>query len=241
MNDRQREAEAFRAALGPGPQCPPIEELSRLVENPGSDQLLVKHVATCPHCRTELKLMQMFESGEVRPDESAAVRQVVERLQAGRRAAEPERLPWWRWLAAMRMRPVILGMATLLVVAGVGLQLRQSAAPTLHRVSGDEVLRAHDTVILAPAGDVSEAPREIRWQATTGAVRYHVRLLEVDGTELWNAETDADHIAIPADVTARIVPAKTLLVRVSALDAASHKLAESEPVRFRVLQNLYTH
>jgi hypothetical protein len=125
-------------------------------------------------------------------------------------------------------------------VAGVGLQLRQSTAPVLHRVSGTDVLRAHNVVVVAPAGDVREAPREIRWQATPGAVRYQVRLLEVDGSDLWQSETDSEHVDVPSDIAARIVPAKTLLVRVSALDAAGRKLAESEAVRFRVLQNLYT-
>jgi hypothetical protein len=66
-------------------------------------------------------------------------------------------------------------------------------------------------------------------------------MMEVDRAELWNSQTATSRIDLPGSVEALIVPAKTLLVQVAAFDAAGSKIAESEPVRFRLLQNLYTH
>jgi hypothetical protein len=90
--------------------------------------------------------------------------------------------------------------------------------------------------VIAPSGNLRRAPSEIRWQAAPNAVRYEARLLEVDGAELWKAETAENRIEFPAAVRARVVPAKTLLCQVSAFDASGHRVAQSEAVRFRLLQ-----
>ena len=65
--------------------------------------------------------------------------------------------------------------------------------------------------------------------------------MEVDRGELWSAETTATQIDLPPVAENLIVPAKTLLIQVTALDAAGSRIAESESVRFRLLQKLYTH
>jgi len=58
--------------------------------------------------------------------------------------------------------------------------------------------------------------------------------------ELWSAEALSPRIALPPRVGTLIVPSKTLLIQVAAFDASSQKIAESETVRFRLLQNVYT-
>jgi hypothetical protein len=118
--------------------------------------------------------------------------------------------------------------------------LRQSAVPALHPGDqGREVLRSSTLTLTAPVGDLSEAPDEIAWQAVAGAVKYQVRLLEVDRTPLWQAETDAARVALPSGVRNRIVPAKTLLCEVAAFDGAGAKIADSEAVRFRITPSIH--
>ena len=238
----------FRAALGKGSDCPPVEELARLLgPEMGGAAALAKHVDGCAYCRTELQLLESFESGEARADETEAVRQVTERLRArspeifGRPPAAAAREPWWKaWFRAPRLSPALLALAGVLAVLAVGLQLKQNAPPALGPgTTGREAMRSEALEITAPVGDLEQAPTGIQWQAAREAVRYEVRLLEVDRTELWKAETPGSSIALPREVQARIVPAKTILCQVSAFDGSGRKVAESEPVRFRLLQNVY--
>jgi hypothetical protein len=248
-NDPQSESGLLRAALGRGTDCPPIEELARLLgsesERPAA---LAKHVDACPHCQTELHLLQTFESSDVSQGEAEAVRQVTERLRArspeilGRPAAVAAgRERWWKqWLRSPRLSPAMLAFASVLVVLAVGLQWKHNAPPALGPItSGREAMRSQALTITAPAGDLQQVPGEIQWQSAPEAVRYEVRLLEVDRTELWKAETTGTGIALPPAMQARIVPAKTILVQVSAFDRSGRRVAESEMVRFRLLQNVY--
>ena len=64
---------------------------------------------------------------------------------------------------------------------------------------------------------------------------------EVDRTELWSKETPMPRIDLPPDTESFILPSKALLIQVVAFDAAGGKVAESETVRFRLLQNVHTH
>jgi hypothetical protein len=99
-----------------------------------------------------------------------------------------------------------------------------------------EVFRSGHFGVISPTGDLRERPEELRWENVSNAVRYQVRLLEVDGNELWKAETAADHIDLPASVCARIVPAKTLFLEVTAFDSGGSKVGDTGQVRFRLLQ-----
>ena len=94
---------------------------------------------------------------------------------------------------------------------------------------------------MSPIGDLREKPAEIRWEAAPNATRYRVRITEVDRTELWSQETTTPRVDLPTSVQDLIVPAKTLLIQIAAFEANGGKVAESETVRFRLLQNLYTH
>jgi hypothetical protein len=243
VSDRSSENQLFRGALGPGPQCPPVEELARILSaNPPTE--VSNHVASCAHCQTEVHLLQTFESGNVNPAEAAAVRQVTERLRSRSAEIFPRREPWWRGLfAAPWIRPAALAFAGLLLVAGVTLQFRRGGPPALQTPgdSSQDVMRSHQVTVLAPVGDVAKVPLQVQWQAVSGAVKYEIRLLEVDRTELWKAETADSFIGLPAPVQARIVPAKSLIFRVRAFDAAGRSVAESDMVRFRLLQNVYPH
>lgn len=233
LDDRRRGQEALRVALGPGNDCPPLEEIDRTQ--------WAAHVKACPHCRTELDLMRTFLDGELRQQEAADVSVIVGRLRArsGEIFPRPERAPRWRDFFAMPwLGPAALTAASLLVAVAVTMQLRDGAAPGLRPgYEGREVLRASPLAVVSPVGDLEETPKEIQWSAASGAAKYVVRLLEVDGSELWKAETGGTRIELPAEVRARIVPAKTILCEVNAVDGAGRGIAASETVRFRLRSN----
>ena len=141
------------------------------------------------------------------------------------------------------MRPAALAVAGALVVIAIGLQVRQSAPPAIDgaRATGAQVFRSQALTILSPIGDLKDSPSEIRWEPVPTAATYQVRLMEVDQHEMWNAHTAQTSASLPDDLRTQIVPLKTLLLEVTAFDAKGRKVAQSEVIRLRVLQNLYSH
>jgi hypothetical protein len=87
---------------------------------------------------------------------------------------------------------------------------------------------------LDPTGDLTKAPAALRWQAMSGAKRYRIRVMEVDQNELWQTESGEATVSLPAAVRATIVPGKTLLWQVTALDSAGNPVAASQILRFRL-------
>jgi hypothetical protein len=236
----QAESNLFREALKPGEDCLEAQDLETLLGEVAPEGL-VSHVEQCSHCRTELELLRSFQANEISTGEAAAVRAIEERLHAASPGIfrRPKAEPWWKrvWLTPAWLAPAA---AAILIVAGVAIQLRHNVAPPLSPVTdaGKEVFRSSAIVVVAPAGDLSQAPSEFIWEATRGAQRYQVRLLEVDRAELWKADVSDTRAAIPTEVRARIVPAKTLLWEVSAFDSEGHKVGQSETVRFRLSRNV---
>lgn len=247
-NNGLSEQDAFRAALGPGKDCPPIEELERLTSGPQPAAANVtRHLESCPYCRTELQMLHEFQRGET-GQASNEVERLAELLRARSKKILRQpgliqaQVPAPRWktaFTARRLTQVSLAMAAILVAAGIVLQFRPTHdRPSLNEPtqSGQEVVRSGRFAVLSPAGDLQAQPGEIRWEKVPRATSYRVRILEVDRSEMWKAETTEDHIALPPAVGSRIVPAKTLFCEVSALDSAGGKIGETGLVRFRLLQ-----
>jgi len=250
MSDSQlSEHDLFRKALAAQDDCPEIETLELALSRDASAMPteLAQHLNSCSYCQAELHLLRNFHEDGVKED-SEKTRKVVALLQERSkeilrpyRPAEVAQGRWWnrafqfRWLS-----PAVLGMAALAVVAGVVLQYRQAGPqPAVNRPlqTGSEVFRTSGFAVVKPAGDLAERPQEIRWELVQAAAKYRVRLLEVDGTEIWTAESAAGHIDLPGAVQARIVPAKTLFCEVVAFDSSDRKLGETGLVRFRLLLN----
>jgi hypothetical protein len=248
MSNRGAEQDIFRAALGPGKQCLSIEELQQLVSRPATASAeRAGHVKSCAYCQTELQLLQTFQAGDA-DSASEEVQRVTEQLRQRSSAFREQRpgppVPWWRaMLAVPRLAQASLAMAMILVVAGIVLQFHSTHRPSLNETNqtGQEVFRSGSFALLGPVGDLQERPGEIRWERVPQAARYRLRVLEVDQSEVWTAETTDDHIDLPSSVRAKIVPAKTLFCEVNAFDFSGNKIGETGLVRFRLVQNVDRH
>jgi hypothetical protein len=246
MLNRRPDDELLAAVLAGTKDCPPLEDLERLL-NEEAPWPLKQHVDGCTRCQTELQMLRAFTASEVAEHEKAAVSSIAARLQSRSseiitsRPAVDERQSWWQLILAMRwMTPAAATVAIALLVAGVAIELRQGRQPLLNtRLGRTEIMRSSSIAILSPVGDLREKPREIRWEAAPNSTRYQIRIMEVDRAELWSGQTTGTRIEVPARVETLIVPWKTLLVQAEAFDADGRKIAESEPVRFRFLQKVY--
>jgi hypothetical protein len=244
-NEGPSERRIFQAALRPGDSCLPIEQLEKLVnEDSPPAPALADHVRSCTYCRTQLQLLREFSTGTLQESEKEAVRRITKRLRerSGEifdRPGVSDEAPetWWKtfWRTPW-LRPAALSLAGVSIVLIASLLIR-TGPPNIRPPRPDEtVLRSNTLSILFPSGDVREVPNEIRWQAAPNAARYQARLLEVDGSELWKAETASEEIELPPAIRERVVPAKTLLCQVLAFDATGRQVAQSGSVRFRLLQ-----
>lgn len=213
-------------ALRPGPQCIPLERIGEAL-----DERERGHLARCARCQAERALWEQFDAATPDADEGAAVQWIAAELKRRRSGAPAPVRPvrWWQ-----RLPGLVAAAATLTVAVGVG-YMAWRPEPGLDGVSPTTtVYRAARLEALAPQGDVDAAPRQLAWRAVPGAARYHIALSEVDGTLLWRTTTDATLANLPPDVTARLVPAKTVTWSVTARSAGGEILAESGPLRFRV-------
>lgn len=244
MSETSWDREILRRSLAAGRDCPPIEKLESLLDQDAASVELARHVESCAHCLTELNLLRSFQTEPRDQEEANAVRLIASRLRpvAGVRIPVEASQPWWKQLFTARwLGPAAIAAACGLIAIAIGVQLRHAPAPTLTAMNrtGEEVLRSGAVNILAPLGDVAEVPATVRWQPVPGAAQYEVRLLEVDRNELWKTTVSSAETGIPQQTQHSIVPAKTLLLVVTAMDSSGRKLGESQPSPFRLLQKVY--
>ncbi len=246
------ERELWKGALCTMDSCLTLEDLGQLSDRSLPEQAKARtHLAECPRCQTELMLLKEFQSGATQPEEAAEVSWITAELERrfGRRQVPlrsprfgpmPDigRSPWWAPLVDLRrVRVAAFGLAALLLVTAVGLHLRGAREPELlwDAARDPTVLRSEELTVVGPTGDVQGAPAELRWQTTPGAVRYRVRVMEVDRMHLWETESNQTSVSLPEAVRKRIVPGKTLLWQVTAIDTARNVVAASQTVRFRLV------
>lgn len=243
------ERELWRRALTPKEACLTIEELGRLSDDLIPQRAVARaHLARCAYCQAELAMLKEFQSATTRPEEAGAVSWITAELERRfdriRVAAPlPSRLMWqgeppWWWHRLFGSRPLkgALGFAFVLLLIALGLQIRGAQEPELSSktVSSPVVLRSEELVALGPTGTLEQMPSELRWQATPGAARYLVKVMEVDRTELWKPESSQTSVSLPTGVRARILPGKTLLWQVTATDSAGRTVAASQVLSFRL-------
>ena len=87
---------------------------------------------------------------------------------------------------------------------------------------------------ISPVGELDRAPSQLRWGPVAGAARYHVRLLEVDGTEIWSADSSEATADLPATLSPKLIPGRAFQWDVAALDAAGRKIAAANLQTFHI-------
>src|SRR5712664_338335 len=252
MSDKEAsEQKVLKAAVAPTEACIPLEELGRFADGSlaGSKRVAV-HLESCLRCQTELAMLKDFESETPRPEEGVAVdwitAQLTERFPEIAGTSAPSRtgsapsagtrmITWWTkgfWPRAIGQ--AALGLAAALILVVVTVRMREAREPEIRYDAKPSIFRSEELVITSPIGDLEQAPVELRWQAAPHSAIYSVRLFEVDGSELWKAESSGTTVRVPPAIHAKIVPGKTLLWQVTAMDSSGKAVATSQIQRFRV-------
>lgn len=229
--------EKLGAAFASTPECLPVDELDVVLEGRRGDEmrrLAEAHLVKCVHCKTELSLLREFENPTVRPEEQSDVKWIAARLRKNSPAAPA---PWWKQLWNIRvLAPASLALVAGLIAIGIGLQSRHSVEG-IPQTGGGEVMRSQSMPVTGPVGDVTTRPERLEWHAVPGARNYRVRVIEVDRTELWTTTVPETSVALNSAVVKQIVPLKTLMWEVSALDSAGTVISSSGLQSFRLVEN----
>lgn len=249
---RQEQVEPWKKALESRDDCPDIERLAELVEQPEGPgaPTVGMHVQECPRCRAEMELLSRFKQEGPRASEAEDVDWMVRRLQAqsdaifgdvpvtSRPTQNRTRMKGRSFLIRLFSSP---GAAAALVAAGLliliagGLWMRQpNTIPLSAPGSTPDTLRSPQLSLLEPDGDLDRVPERFRWKALEGAIRYQVNVYEVDHSLLWKGSTSQDFLAVPESLRQLIVPGKRLLWQVNALDVRGQQMASSGLTAFRL-------
>ena len=209
------EDEILRTALAPSAGCPSLEQLGRYADGAlqGAERTAADfHVRRCLNCQAELALLQNLTSNSARSRQADVARFKVFQLAA---------------VAAVLLVAIATGSFYVLVT-------RQAPPLPPSVTTGDEVTRSLAVMVRAPVGDQVEAPRRFEWLGVDRAVRYRVRLMEVDRHEIWSTSSTAVGADLPSSVRSSIAPGRTLLWDVTAYDASGGAIAESGAQSFRL-------
>jgi hypothetical protein len=221
-----------RYPFEPTPECLTIEQLA----SAATDGAAARHLESCAYCRNELALLESFTSAEPSMIEAPAVEWIATEVR--RRVVEQtrEKSVWERltgWIPAGAPRWVPAGaFAAIVLLIGSGVYLMRQGHPEI----GETVWRSASVAVIRPAGDLTAAPSEFAWQAVAGARRYRVRLLEVDRTEVWSAETEATQLAVPPGIASQLQPGRSFLWQVVA-EGPAGPIAESNLQTFHISIN----
>ena len=240
-NFESNEDRLLRSALGPTPECPPLEALEAL------DAKGRAHVEGCAWCTNELAMLTEFQAVDVRPEEAASVAWIESELarRAAPAPAAPVRVPakpvesvWSRigaWLGSGSWQLAPLAAAALLLIVAGGMYLRQGNEGLRPIPAGEQVLRSGNFQAVAPVGDIAAAPADLQWEAVPGAAKYLVRVMEVDRHEIWRSETPGTRAELADAVRAQMTPGRSFQWTAAALDAGGRTIAETSLQTFHIL------
>ena len=228
--DSRRIERQWQHALAASPACLPLERLGEPLTAADA-----RHVAGCARCQTERELFAAYDADAASEGDAQSVEWIT--AQTKRRLADvrtgPAAAPS---PAARRSRGVpswaLMAASLAIVVTGAALLVRSGDGPV--PAATTDVYRSSRVEITSPVGDVSAVPAELVWAPVPQAVRYEIRLSEVDGTELWRIDATSPAVSVPAEIRAFALPAKTLVWQVTAKGAGDVTLAESGAIGFRL-------
>jgi len=228
----------WQQAAAASKDCLPLEVLEHFTQNAPADAKAAAHLESCAHCQTELSMLKDFEAATPAANEGAAVAWIaaqLERQQLGS-AAKPEtvaRVPFWRNLFRV---PYLAGAAALAAVLALAISL-------YHPDSGHPSLGGPQTGIgsfrgefklLAPTGELAQAPTEFRWEAVAGAASYRLELTDAVNLPLASATTNQPQIETTPEMKAAMQTRMPIKWKVTALDASGKSIGESNAGSFKI-------
>jgi hypothetical protein len=234
MAGNTNNAKIWQDAVAASKECPTLEGLERVMEESSSNPKAAAHVASCPHCQSEIAMLHSFESSTPSENEGAAVAWIAAQLERNQKAPAAKstaaQVPFWR---AMFRIPYMAAAAALIVAAALGISL-------YHSENGQPILQPPQVGVyrsgeiqLHTKGDVSEAPDQLTWDAVPGAASYSVEVDDVTGDKIWASNTNQNSIRVAPELKTRMVPGKPLKWTVTALDPNGKELATGK-ANFRV-------
>jgi hypothetical protein len=87
---------------------------------------------------------------------------------------------------------------------------------------------------ISPKGEVAAFPDRITWDAVPGATEYKVTLSEVDRTVIFDKTFTSNVLELTDEERKLLLPRKTVLLLISASDAAGNEIARSGTTRVTV-------
>lgn len=236
MADKATNTQIWQDAVSAGKDCLSIEALESV--EVGSADPKAQHVASCPHCQTELAMLRSFEAAAPAEDEGAAAAWIaakLQRAQQGRPVAQPKgQLLSWRSFFKV---PYMAAAAALIIAIAVGVSMydRGTGPGPINGNIGIGNFRTGSIRLISPAGNLTQVPEQFQWEAFDGAANYTVEIMEVDNHVAWSGQTSQTSLAAVSEVKALAsIPHKPLLWKVTARDASGRVLAESSAQRFQV-------
>ena len=224
--------ESWKHELRSTPDCVPIERFDATL-TPAERA----HIARCTRCEAELALWEECRDATPSPDEGAAVQWIA--AEIARRRVGPAPAPrwgriWQHWREALRPRTMAAVAATCVVLLSGAYLLRDPEPPMGLETIGGDVYRSATLDVVGPIGDVTASPGTLHWTSGSGAARYEVEVRVVDQTLLWRGSARDPLVNLPASISARFAPGKTILWQVKALGDDGTVLADSGTRQFRV-------
>ena len=229
MSEPPRDSrDLLREALGRTAECPPIEALAAA----GSDAAVQRHLETCAPCRAELALFQEFESAQPTGTEATDLAWMNAELNRRRTTPKPSLMDQIReWFTLPRLA---LAAVALLVLIVAGIYLPDPNSTRLPDGRETSAWRSGQFTAITPAGDLDRAPSRFQWESVEGAASYHVRLLEVDGTEIWSGDTNRTSVEIPNSTAAKMIAGRAFQWDVMARDNAGRQIASTNLQSFHM-------
>lgn len=220
--------EVLKQALQRGPGCPPLTELLESADR------FREHIHGCPACQTEVAAFQRFSDEPQTASERAAVRAIVASQTLPGRVPAAKPSAWSRFLSPAWMGGAAMALAAIVFAVGIGSQWTARHTGTDAGLETGQ-MRSQSVNITSPHGDLETMSREIRWQPVVGAAAYAVTVSEVDRTVLIYENVTSSAFVLPDPTYTLVMSGKTILVNVTALDAAGKQTAASGFITFHVI------
>ncbi|MBN1223931.1 MAG: hypothetical protein JXB23_11845 [Candidatus Aminicenantes bacterium] len=243
---------AFKGIEGEGENCPDIYGLMVSFTDEMTEEKkieLVDHLAECDPCQWKFDAIKqvlkeckalahkyqgtVLSQDEVKELKKRAEERIAEiepRLREKRIPAFSRKIKVLFWPDGYRKwLPAAAGL--LILILGSVLILRVPQNMEQETLRGQNV---NDIELVLPKGTLTMTPYLFQWNAYPGALRYEVRVMDEELTNIWTSDTtEKNEFIIPPDIQKCIIPEKTYFWKIIVY-LEDGTLKESAPQEFRI-------